>query len=200
MAENTFHTEEQKQEQDDFESAFDAAESADELADESLNEDPQEDSDDSDLEAEDGGEGDPQSEDEDLESDEGSASDQILPEEGESGKIRIHRTLKTKNRTEAKTRIRWLKAGIFWIATSVNRNSRIRLQGILPRWWMSLKTSRPRLNRSLSLTRSTRTFCWKIPSRASVTGPICWNTVLRQWSACWNPFISSGRSILVWRL
>ncbi|WP_319780011.1 hypothetical protein [Maridesulfovibrio sp.] len=85
MAEDTLHTDEQKQEREDFENAFDAAESADELADESLNEDPQEDSDDSELEAEDGGKGDPQSEDEDLESDEGSASDQILPEEGESG-------------------------------------------------------------------------------------------------------------------
>lgn len=85
MAEDTLHTDEQKQEQEDFESAFDAAESGDDFADESLNEDPQEDSEDSELEAEDGGEGDPQSEDEDLESDEGSASDQILPEEGESG-------------------------------------------------------------------------------------------------------------------
>ncbi|WP_319759560.1 hypothetical protein [Maridesulfovibrio sp.] len=85
MAEETLHTDEKTQEQEDFESAFDAAESGDELADESLNEDPQEASDDSELEAEDGGEGDPLSEDDDPEADAGSASDQILPEEEESG-------------------------------------------------------------------------------------------------------------------
>ncbi|WP_419783581.1 hypothetical protein [Maridesulfovibrio sp.] len=83
MAEDNLHTEEQ--EMTDFERGFEAAESGDELTDDSLNEDELEVSDDSDLAAEDGGEGDPLSEDEDLEADAGSASDQILPEEEESG-------------------------------------------------------------------------------------------------------------------
>lgn len=76
------HTEEL--EKDDFERGFDAAESGDDLIAESLNEDAAEESDDSALETG-GGEGDPLSGDEDADLGDVSASDQILPEDDESG-------------------------------------------------------------------------------------------------------------------